>query len=323
MRRSQFFIPPGQFILSVDNKRGKVGGKLINLFGLIENYAILSKFKLTCMVLSTTLAGFLLQDPSSAFMPSTSLLYCILGTGLCSASASSFNQIFEHKYDALMIRTRNRPIPQGLLSKTHASIFSITSAAMGLSILAIKSNMLSAGIAAITIGLYAFVYTPLKRSTIANTSIGAIVGALPPLIGYTTCTGTLDVEGILLGALLYCWQFPHFNSLSYSLMEDYKRAGYCMSVNVKPVHNRIMSLLHAFMLIPINNFLLDFTWWNLPLDILMLWKAQKYWKNPSKDTAKNLFLYSLLYLPLSLIIIIGYKKLKTKSLIESNKNNAS
>lgn len=173
-------------------------------------------------------------------------LLCSLGTGLVSAAANSINQYHEVPFDSQMSRTKNRVLVTGKLTPLHAVGFAAFSATSGLSILYFGVNSLTAALGLGNLLLYTSVYTPMKRMSILNTWIGSVVGAIPPLMGWTACCGSLDTGAWILSGLLYAWQFPHFNALSWNLRPDYSRAGYRMMAVTNPGLCRRTALRYTF-----------------------------------------------------------------------------
>ena len=151
-----------------------------------------------------------------------------IGVALTSASANAINQMVEVPFDSQMNRTRNRVLVKGLLTPLHAMSFAVVSGATGALLLWNFVNPAASMLAVTNLILYTSIYTPMKRLSILNTWVGSVVGAIPPVIGWVSATGTLDVGALVLGGILYTWQFPHFNSLSWNLRPDYSRAGYRM-----------------------------------------------------------------------------------------------
>uniref|UniRef100_V5GLE3 Protoheme IX farnesyltransferase, mitochondrial n=1 Tax=Ixodes ricinus TaxID=34613 RepID=V5GLE3_IXORI len=183
----------------------------------------LSKMRLTGLVVTTTLAGYAIAP--GVFDPGV-LALTMLGTGLTSCAANALNQFLEIPYDSQMNRTKNRVLVRGVLSPLHAVAFAAASGTLGLSLLAFGVNPATAWLGAANLGLYVGCYTPLKRCSIVNTWLGSLVGAIPPMMGWAAATGSLNHPGVwVLGALLYSWQFPHFNALSWNLRPDYSRRG--------------------------------------------------------------------------------------------------
>jgi protoheme IX farnesyltransferase len=156
------------------------------------------------------------------------LLHALVGTALVAGGANALNQIIERHRDALMVRTRNRPLPSGRLSVSVATRFAVGISTVGLIELLLGVNLLTAFLGALALAGYAFVYTPLKTVTIHNTLVGAAVGALPPLMGWTAATGELGDGGWVLFAILFVWQLPHFFAIAWMHRDDYIRGGYRM-----------------------------------------------------------------------------------------------
>jgi len=178
------------------------------------------------MVLITTAAGFLAAaKPFDAIL----FLHTLVGTALVAAGTNALNQYVEREHDAKMRRTRNRPIPAGRMTPRAALLFSTAIAIAGTMYLALAVNVLTAILGAFTLTSYIFVYTPLKRMSTACTLIGAIPGAVPPLMGWTAATGALGAGGWIAFAILFFWQLPHFMAISWIYREDYGRAGFAMT----------------------------------------------------------------------------------------------
>lgn len=186
---------------------------------------LLSKPNLTLLVVITAVLGFGLgvRDGSMHWLR---LIMLVIGTGLTSAGACALNMFIERDIDARMPRTRKRPLPAGRVSPEAALFFALITFSWGFGALAAFCGPLPAVLALLTGAIYAFAYTPLKRQGPVSVWVGAIPGALPPLIGWSAATGSLHWGGISLFAVLFCWQFPHFLALAYLYREDYRRAGF-------------------------------------------------------------------------------------------------
>ncbi|KDN43199.1 protoheme IX farnesyltransferase [Tilletiaria anomala UBC 951] len=203
------------------------------------------------------MAGYALVPASLAVGSSSvaTLLALTAGTSLCSSSANAMNQFLEAPYDAQMQRTRARPLPARQVSHMHAFAFSIATGVGGTALLATAVNPLTAALGAANIVLYAGIYTPLKRLSMVNTWVGAVVGAIPPLMGWVASTGTLfeasDAPAWILSAILFAWQFPHFNSLAHVVRADYAKGGYRMMSVLRPALNRRTGLRYAAALFPL------------------------------------------------------------------------
>ena len=186
----------------------------------------LTKPRITLLVLITTLVGFYMG--SRGGLNFLLLLHVIIGTGLVAGGASALNQYFERDLDARMLRTRNRPLPDGRLVPNEALIFSALISAAGVAYLMFFVNILTGALGAATLAGYILVYTPLKTRTTLCTLIGAFPGAAPPLMGWTAARGEIDAIALSLFAILFLWQMPHFFAISWIFTEDYLRAGFTM-----------------------------------------------------------------------------------------------
>ncbi|PSN52221.1 Protoheme IX farnesyltransferase, partial [Blattella germanica] len=233
---------------------------------LTKHYLMLSKIRLTLM---TTMAGYALAPEPFSLQ---TFVLCSVGTGLVSCAANAINQFFEVPFDSQMARTKNRVLVRGLLTPLHAVTFAAASTAVGLSTLYFGVNGLTATLGACNLVLYTLVYTPLKRISILNTWIGSIVGAIPPLMGWAGCAGTLGPGAWILPGILYAWQFPHFNALSWNLRPDYSRAGYRMMSVTNPGLCRRTALRYTGAL-----FVLSFSLIHLPVLMTMMLLTKKHW----------------------------------------------
>jgi protoheme IX farnesyltransferase len=186
----------------------------------------LSKPRITTMVVVTALVGFVTASPRP--WAATVLAAALVGTGLVAAGASVLNQVMERDTDALMLRTRTRPLPSGRVSPRAATLFGAMLTAAGLATLLPACGPLAAAVAFVTWASYLFAYTPLKRRTPLATLVGAVPGALPPVIGWTAARGSLDAGAFILFAILFLWQVPHFLAIAWLYREDYARARFPM-----------------------------------------------------------------------------------------------
>ncbi len=190
------------------------------------DFAELVKARLSLLTLATAMAGFALgvEGPWTYLL----LVATLAGTALSAAGAAALNQWWEREHDARMKRTRERPLPAGRLSSSDALLAGLGLSLTGVACLALFANLLSATLASATIIFYILVYTPLKRVTTLNTIIGAVPGALPPLIGWTAARGSINAEGLTLFAILFLWQMPHFLAIAWLYRTDYAQAGFRM-----------------------------------------------------------------------------------------------
>ncbi|NXP34432.1 COX10 protein, partial [Leiothrix lutea] len=274
--------------------------------------ARLSKIKLTALVVSTTSAGFAMAPVPFEL---TCFLLASLGTGLASCAANSINQFFEVPFDSNMNRTKNRPLVRGQISPLLAVCFAASCGIPGIALLTLGVNPLTGALGAFNIFLYTCCYTPLKRMSIANTWVGAVVGAIPPMMGWTAATGSLDAGALLLGGILYSWQFPHFNALSWGLREDYSRGGYCMMSVTHPGLCRRVALRHCLALIGLSVVApaLDITTWtfpiiSLPINLYISYLGFQFYRDADRSSSRKLFFCSLWHLPMLLLVMFTCKK---------------
>ena len=193
---------------------------------LVTDYLSLAKSRIVAMVLMTTAAGFFF---AAGRIDIALLLHALVGTALVAAGTNALNQYVERDLDALMKRTRLRPLPDGRMTPRAALLFSIIVAVVGTAYLLITVNALTAFLGVLTLVSYIFVYTPLKRVTTWCTLIGAIPGAIPPLMGWTAVTGEIGAGGWIVFGIVFLWQLPHFMAISWLYREDYARAGFRMT----------------------------------------------------------------------------------------------
>lgn len=198
---------------------------------------------LSALVVITTMGGYAMAP---APFDLTTFAMCALGTGLVSAAANAINQYHEVPFDSQMSRTKNRVLVTGQITPLKAVSFAVVSATTGLCMLYFGVNGLTAALGAGNLFLYTSIYTPMKRMSIVNTWVGSFVGAIPPLMGWAGCAGTLDAGAMILAGVLYAWQFPHFNALSWNLRPDYSRAGYRMMSVTNPDLCRRTALRYSF-----------------------------------------------------------------------------
>eukprot|EP00163_Fabomonas_tropica_P008958 TRINITY_DN18750_c0_g1_i1.p1 TRINITY_DN18750_c0_g1~~TRINITY_DN18750_c0_g1_i1.p1 ORF type:complete len:283 (-),score=20.46 TRINITY_DN18750_c0_g1_i1:12-827(-) len=245
----------------------------------------------------------------------------MIGTTLCIASANSLNQWLEAPFDSQMTRTQGRPIPCGRMSALHALGFGASTAALGSAVLLATANPLTMTLGAGNILLYAGVYTPLKRYHPVNTDMGAIVGAIPPIMGYAAATGGIGAPGLLLGAYLYCWQMPHFLALSWNLRSEYAKSGYQMLSVTNPSLTPKLSFAYtgALSLLPLFSTLSGMTdaWFladSAILNAYFAWTGYQFFDEPTSATARKQFFTSLWYLPVLFGLMIFHKQQKVEAL---------
>ncbi|MGZ3336236.1 MAG: heme o synthase [Isosphaeraceae bacterium] len=277
----------------------------------VAAYVSLTKPRIVVMVLVTVGVGFLLGARGSAHPATLSLT--LLGTALVAGGASTLNQWMERARDARMRRTANRALPRGRLGAVEAASFGVGLGLAGTAILLWGANWLAAAVAVSTLLLYVFVYTPLKPWTTLNTAIGAIPGALPPVIGWAAATETLGIEAFSLFLIVFLWQFPHFLAIAWIYREDYARGGLKMLPGADPqgALTGRQATIYALALIPAG--LLPATIGlagpvyfvgALVLGLLYLVAAIQFWTGVSESTARRLLRMSFFYLPLVLLLLV-------------------
>lgn len=279
---------------------------------LIYHYMMLSKIRLTSLVVMTTMAGYAMAP--APFELSTFLL-CSVGTTLVSGAANSINQVIETSFDAQMPRTRNRVLVKGHLSRLHAVGFALGASTIGVGMLYFGVNELTAFLGAANLILYTSIYTPMKRYSILNTWVGSVVGGIPPLMGWAACTGDIGVGAWILAGLLYCWQFPHFNALSWNIRPEYLKAGYKMMANSHPELCTRVSLRHTGYITALSLMApaLDVTnvWFaveSLPLNAYFAYLAWDFHQKADSKSSRKLFRFSLLHLPILMGLFLLNKK---------------
>lgn len=278
---------------------------------LMSLYGELSKIRLSLMVVITTGTGFIVASPLGINW--LTLLWTLIGTTACAGSAAALNQLAESSRDKLMKRTLNRPIPAGNISKVHAFVFGIVLAYIGVAILSFGANIEAAGIALLTILVYVLIYTPLKSRTSFNTFVGAIVGALPPLIGWVAASDSIGRGGLILAGILFIWQIPHFLALAWMYREDYGRGGFIMlpAIDATGELTARVSVMTSLCLIPLALFMtyvgttgLLFAIAGTILGGFMTMISFSFWRNRDDASARWLFFASIIYLPILLLFMI-------------------
>ena len=281
----------------------------------IWTFIELGKPRLSVLIVLSTMSAYAIA-PYPASLPT--LLFLSTGTYLSVTGANTFNMISERDYDGLMSRTRNRPLVRKAITPNQAKVFGVATSIAGVSILA-AINPVVALLGAGNIILYAAIYTPLKRQTILNTWVGAVVGGIPPLMGWAACSPDGSIlshpGGLLLAALLYAWQFPHFNALAYTMRHDYARAGYKMMPVSHPDLNTRVAFRYAIACVPlcwglVACGLVD-PWYLVDSTIVngwACWHAWRFWKQGGEGgSARGLFFASLVQLPAILILAMLHK----------------
>lgn len=288
----------------------------VTFSGTVKSLKELSKFRLSSLVVVTTGAGFVCTGIPIDFGLMATACF---GTGLCAASASTFNQVFERTNDAAMKRTLNRPLPTGALTPFQAKAWGALTGTTGVSMLLYGTNPVVAVLGASNILLYAGAYTFSKRFTEYNTWIGSFVGAIPPVMGWAAASGgsIFTYEPIALGTLLFLWQFPHFFALSWLHREDYARGNFQMVAVNDPDGKRSSRLIMEYSLylaaFPLVTSGMGLTSYMFALEgtvvnAYFLYLAKKFNDQRNNSGARRIFLASLWYLPVLLTAYVFHSR---------------
>ena len=280
----------------------------------IKAYFELLKFRLTFLVVFSAGIGYML-GLNSTIEPINFTLF-LLGGFLITGGANIVNQIIEIDLDKLMIRTRLRPLPTGRVLKSEAIIFSILLILSGTLLLLAYINILTAIVTLFSAFMYAFVYTPLKQKSSIAVLVGAIPGALPPLIGWIAATGSINMEGSLLFFIQFIWQFPHFWAIAWVLDDDYQKAGFKLLPfgGKKDINTALQIMIYTLMLIPLGLIptKLGLTGLNSGIiatvcGVIFLMQTFYLMKECTNKAAKIIMFGSFLYLPIVQIAFVWDK----------------
>ena len=272
----------------------------------------MAKPRLTGLVVVTTAVGYFLAFPESKSLYLRPLFATLFGTALVSAAASVLNQWAERVHDQKMARTADRPLATGRLDGMTAAAYALIAGFGGLSMICIETNPIASGIALATLLIYVLIYTPLKRRHSLNTIVGAVPGALPPLIGWAAASGSVPPAAWSLFLILFFWQIPHFLAIAVLYREDYTRAGYRMLPVGDDDGQRTgrMAMLYALALVPVSIFPsilgLGGTIYAVGAFLLSAWfvrSASRFERERSRERARALFLTSIAYLPALLTLL--------------------
>lgn len=278
---------------------------------IASDLMVLTKARLSLMVMITTFIGSCMA--SGERIQWLLLLNTLLGTAFSAGGSQALNQVIEAEVDQFMARTRNRPLPAGRMRRTNAAVLGFVLCLLGVFYLAATVNALTAYLSAATIIIYLLLYTPLKRRSAFCIAVGAVAGAIPPVIGWTAVRQSLDAGAWILFAILFCWQMPHFLAIAWMYHQEYARAGFVMLRRDDTEGRRaaaesfVFSLALLLASIAPVFFQLVSRWYlfaalicNLPMILL----AGRFLMTRSKADARNLFLASLLFLPLLLGLMV-------------------
>ena len=282
------------------------------------DYLALTKPRLNVLVVATSAAGYYLGAPGGSGGPGTidavSIVSAVAGTALVAGGAAVLNQVCERDTDLLMRRTRLRPLPDGRVPPADATIFGLALSFAGVALLATRANLMAAALALATLVVYLLVYTPMKRRTPLATLVGAVPGALPPLIGWTASHGAISVGGGILFAIVFLWQIPHFMAIAWLYRDDYAKAGFPMLPVVEPEGRRAgrQAVIYSLALLPVS--LVPtvigvsgkaYFGIALVLGVALLVLAIQFAATRSDQSARRLFFGSITYLPLLWIAMIA------------------
>lgn len=274
----------------------------------LADYAELAKPKIAVMALVTVAVGYVLGAGGTWQWPA--LVHSLAAIGLAAFASGALNQYLERHADALMTRTANRPLPAGRLAPNEVLAVGLVSAAISLAWLAWQTNLATVIATGVTLVLYLAVYTPLKRHSSLATTVGAVPGALPPVLGWLAAGGALDSAALSLFAILFLWQFPHFLAIAWLCRDDYRQAGMKMLPRAaarRPGLTGLLGILYALALLGVsawprtiglagNAYLAA----AIVLGIGYLAATIRFWWNESRDTARGVLYASLIHLPLLL-----------------------
>ncbi|MEE8335979.1 MAG: heme o synthase [Candidatus Neomarinimicrobiota bacterium] len=281
---------------------------------VLSGYLELTKPNILSLVLVTTVLGYYMAGFKNGDWQT--FIFTLLGTALAAGGSGALNHYLERDYDKLMVRTRNRPIPSGLIEPQNVLFFGLVLVLLGTVILAAGVNIITGFLSLLTSFLYILVYTPLKRITWLNTSVGAIPGALPALGGWTAAAGSIEAGAWILFAIMYLWQHPHFYAIAWMCKDDFARAGFKMLPVVEPGGSKTIRQIfwHLILLFPILSLpfflgILSYFYLicSIILALLFFLSAFPLALNRSRRSALVLLKSSVFFLPILLIIIIADK----------------
>jgi len=276
----------------------------------VKHYFQLLKFRLSFTVAFSSAVGYVLGNRNFTWFEP---LLIMLGGLLVTGSANIINQILEKDLDKLMKRTASRPIPRGYVSVMDAGIYSFLLGISGLLLLGFYFNMMAAALSLISLIIYGFIYTPLKRISPICVFVGAIPGGLPPMIGYIAATGTFGWEAGILFGIQFIWQFPHFWAIAWVLDDDYKKAGFRMlpMEGGKNLKTAVHIMMYTLLLIPLGMLPLQFGMAGktsaviaVVCGVLFLMQTFYLMQTCSKKAAMSIMFGSFLYLPIVQIAFV-------------------
>jgi heme o synthase len=270
----------------------------------VQAYVQLLKFRLSLLVAFSCGFGFVLASPKTDLL---TLGMLFLGGFLLSGASVTINQVMEIQYDKLMTRTMNRPLPTQRVSIREAIIFSIVCFVISIAILAVFTNVLTVLLSVVSMLLYCFAYTPLKRVGSIAVFVGAIPGALPPLLGWVAATGSISYEALLIFGIQFIWQFPHFWAIAWVADEDYRKAGFKLLPvgGEKDLNSAIQIMIYTLFLLPLGLLPAVFGVTGIHsafvvtiCGVLFLAQTFSLMKTVSRQSAMRIMFGSFLYLPI-------------------------
>jgi protoheme IX farnesyltransferase len=269
----------------------------------------LTKPRMNMLVVITTMVGAYMGSREG--IPWLTVLNVCIGTTLTASSAAVLNQFLERGFDALMLRTRNRPLPAGRINLLEALLFGVGVGVLGLIYLWLFVNALTFFIAAITLLSYLLIYTPMKRVSSLNTIVGGVPGALPVVMGYTAVQNHLSIDAWLLFLIMFVWQMPHFLAIATMYRDDYARGGFKMLPGIDAKLSGQQMVLYTLALIPISIAPclihmagLVYFFAALILGLMFLYYAIPVARNGERSDARKLFFASIIYLPVLFSILM-------------------
>lgn len=277
----------------------------------LSDYSQLVKLRLSFTVVFSSVIGYAIALDGNINLLNLSILF--LGGFLITGASNALNQVFEKDFDKLMTRTMFRPLAQSRMSIPEATLAAGLMAVSGTVLLWYYFNTAAAILGAISLILYAFIYTPLKRISPIAVFVGAIPGAMPPLIGWIAATGTFSFEAYIIFSIQFLWQFPHFWAIAWLAHDDYRKAGYKLlpSKGGRDQSTALQCILYTVILIPVSLMVLNngMIHWSMAFVILaaglfFLSKAWKLYKSCTMEAAKQLMFASIFYLPIVLLAIL-------------------
>lgn len=283
--------------------------------GILIDVLELCKARITVLVLVSTAMGYLLAEKSLAIprpLDLPNLLGALVGATLVSLGINVINQWMERDIDALMIRTANRPLPAGRLNPSRVFIIALALTLLGLVILFYGTNTITGFIGVAVVVLYLLVYTPLKRRTQWNTFVGAIPGALPPVLGWSAALGRIDFQAMVLFMIMFFWQYPHFFPVAWLYRKDYLRGGLVMISVTDQSGGRLRRSLLFWTVILILTTIMPYAkgfagpvylWGAMILGGAFLWVAVRMSRNLNETTARWMLKASVIYLPLLFLLL--------------------